>query len=481
MRFLALLGVVSLHLTKSFVVPASFHHRFEKKCRYTASPSLFLTASIKHNNNNRKQFRSSSSAVRLFSSLKDNNSNIKEIGSSCEEEKVARKKGDKIEQNKIRILKGENTIRTLEEIENKKILSLLEGTAASIINNDAVSTIRTSEQEENDDATIITKRVSNNNNNNNVLLGRGLTLLASILYGTNFATVKMLDEVIPLEYSAAARFGLAAVASILIVSPDTLLRNPKATLGGMTVGFWYSLGYLSQAYGLETIQASKSGFFNALAVIVVPVLDVLFKGVEFRLRQGLSLFLAVAGIALLELGDGVLNYKVDPGEIWCLGQALFFGIGYYTLGEVGREHKDSPGPNTAGQLLAIALVTAAVALFQTTTPSDLVDSSSAILTTITTLDPLVWVGIAWTGLISTALTLYLETIAVQSISAAEISVIMTSTPIWGSIFAYLTVKEIPTTTGIIGAILILSGCALTSIKPDTEIIFDDVSKKKKDV
>ena len=60
---------------------------------------------------------------------------------------------------------------------------------------------------------------------------------------------------------------------------------------------------------------------------------------------------------------------------------------------------------------------------------DVVFPSSGSLVVILTL--------LWTGLVTTLLTIYLETIAMGYVSAAEMTLIMSTEPIWGTMFACL--------------------------------------------
>jgi len=96
-------------------------------------------------------------------------------------------------------------------------------------------------------------------------IGRVLVLIAAAIYGTNFSLVKMLDEAMPLAYSAALRFSIAAFVVTTFVllnerpndTPQDKERQQGAVLAGMEVGIWYCMGYLAQAYGLMSTDASK--------------------------------------------------------------------------------------------------------------------------------------------------------------------------------------------------------------------------------
>lgn len=117
---------------------------------------------------------------------------------------------------------------------------------------------------------------------------RLLLLGAAALYGTNFSVIKIMGDTMPVGISATLRFGLAALATLpwLVQPPkdgstlleeftsETTNKNKKknvwdtvvslsqtttvgAALAGFEVGLWNSVGYLAQAVGLATTDASK--------------------------------------------------------------------------------------------------------------------------------------------------------------------------------------------------------------------------------
>jgi len=111
-----------------------------------------------------------------------------------------------------------------------------------------------------------------------VAKGRLLVVAASAIYGTNFATVKMMDEALPTSAAASLRFAIAAVAVVSAVAWGEARSSGKdaaesgaswedieqevkdrgpATWLGAEVGAWYCVGYLLQAWGLHTVDASK--------------------------------------------------------------------------------------------------------------------------------------------------------------------------------------------------------------------------------
>jgi len=319
-------------------------------------------------------------------------------------------------------------------------------------------------------------------------MGRFLVLVASAMYGTNFAAVKMLDRVMPVAASASLRFSLAAVVvTVMVLVQESRSRNVweegrtrwSATLFGFEVGVWYFLGYICQALGLQHGEATKSAFFNALAVVVVPLLDGFFRGRRLGTRRIMSVVFALLGVALIQAGpdsDSVSssardNAYLSSTDMFCFGQSIFFGVGYWRL-EIGSiTFPNQSGRITAGLLLAVAfgtlvywLATSSVQAFLGTSSGIGMESIKSLLVQLYfwLTDSFIVQGLLWTGLVSTALALYLETVALKVVSATELTILMTSVSLWGSAFAYVTMGETISPIGMAGGLMIMLACGLSA-------------------
>jgi drug/metabolite transporter (DMT)-like permease len=328
-----------------------------------------------------------------------------------------------------------------------------------------------------------------------LLTGRLLVLFAAAVYGTNFPAVKMLDQAMPLSISATLRFGLAAAVVAAVVlgreSGDadamTVQERKLAFWSGAEIGFWYCIGYISQAEGLHTVSAGKvsayfiyvincrfqvsnthficslrqSAFFNALAVIVVPILDCFLRGKILDGKAAGAVALACAGVGLLELGP-TGDIHVTSGDLMALSQTLFFGVGYWRLESASHGHPHQAARLTVGQLSAVAMgaaiyTTSEFALGHVTATTDQFVEWLG--------DPFIVGSLVWTGLVSTALALYMETVASKVVSATELTLLMTTVSLWGAAFAYIGIGEVLTPTGMVGGALIMGGCVLGNISP----------------
>jgi drug/metabolite transporter (DMT)-like permease len=332
--------------------------------------------------------------------------------------------------------------------------------------------------------------------------GRFLVIIAAAMYGTNFGLVKLLDSNMDLATSASLRFGLAGLAvtagvwlqermraSDEEVTLDESRDRLNSLLRGVEVGVWYAIGYFFQALGLSLVEAGKSAFFCALAVLVVPLLDQVFSKKPLRSTQWIATMSALVGVGLLELGSNMpqiagvqsivtmLQSTIHPdslGDFYCLLQALFFGVGYWRLEHASQKYPQQAGRVTAGQLLAVA---GGSWLYWGATNVNTLSSTTWSLPTMfnslvsfcTGLDPWIWGAIAWTGLVSTALAIFLETLALQAVSAAELTLLMTTVSLWGSAFAYVALGEVLPPIAWVGGLLILGGCVLSTQSDKKEV------------
>jgi len=149
--------------------------------------------------------------------------------------------------------------------------------------------------------------------------------------------------------------------SIFIPSLLTISKsNPSLLQGGFEVGLYCAIAYWAQAISLETTPASTVAFICSLAVIVVPILDVLFN----RTKSSKSIFsslipaiLAAAGVASLEIGG---NSLPGIGDLWAFVQPICFGLAFW---RVEYHMKNSLQPGEAQAFTGATMLVPAIASF----------------------------------------------------------------------------------------------------------------------
>ena len=303
---------------------------------------------------------------------------------------------------------------------------------------------------------------------------RSLLIGAAALYGTNFSLVKLLGDVMPEGVSLSLRFALASLVTLPwlfseagaeLVDGDVWM----ATWLGFEVGLWNSVGYISQAVGLETTQASTSAFLCSLAVVTVPLLD-FFTGKRIESRQWIGAILAVIGVAVLELngaggsGEAVASQSssfLSTGDLLSLVQPLAFGIGFWKVEKALERYPTEARRLTAAQLLAIFCASVGFGLSS-------IDAST--LQSYPWMDwftnPSIMFSLFWTGVITSALTIYMENKAMETLSAAEATVIFATEPIWGTAFAAVVMSEQFGMNSAVGAAFIMSACFYSNLGKD---------------
>lgn len=290
---------------------------------------------------------------------------------------------------------------------------------------------------------------------------RLLVLGVAAVWGTNFGTVKMVEDAgLGVSVAAMARFTLAAAAlapgfyaQVVREGVEDGSEFVSSTIG---IGLWVSLGYAAQSLALLTTEANKSAFICSLCVVFVPLFErVLFgvrKGPEAWLSKCSAPALAVAGVAMLELG-GVS--APATGDAWALLQAVGFAMGF-----IGNHRVLERWPRLALSSAAMQLATVAVL----STVWAAVDASRAagalvapdVMTAF--MSPKVATALLYTGLVTTALTVWLENVALVHVSPSEMTVLLSTEPMWASAFSAVLLGEHMGQQAVAGGALILAAC-----------------------
>lgn len=297
---------------------------------------------------------------------------------------------------------------------------------------------------------------------------RALLLFVAAVFGTNFPMVKFLQSgAVPLDASTAAlaRFSLASLA-LMPAAVMEVMRSKVPPFGvvtaGAIVGLPVSLGYYSQALSLQNTDAGKSAFLCSLAVVIVPLLSNIFPSLQTdddaKSKSLLATWgapiLAVAGVALLELAD------VSPpnvGDAWGLVQAVAFAMGFMLNERAARKY-----PGYSLTISALQLSVMGVAAFFWVAYDMSMNAGALTLPSVAdafcTLPN--GLGLLYTGLVSTALTVVLSNISLSRVTAGELTVLLSTEPMWAAVFSAVLLGEHFGSGTFVGAALILAACTV---------------------
>jgi len=285
-------------------------------------------------------------------------------------------------------------------------------------------------------------------------LWRGVMLVLTMVWATNFAVIKLVLDVPGVDVSlyAASRF---AVASAVMFPFLLRASSAEVVTRGMECGAWISVGYIGQALGLLTTSADKSAFICSLNVLFVA-LAVGVMNRRLELRSLAAALVACSGVGLIELGS-----EVTPaaGDLLSLCQPVGFGMGYIRLEEIMRKYPNDAFAVTASKLAVVALTCLGWASVQA---GGSLPDFSPILSSHVALSV-----ILYTGLITTAGAVAIESMAFKRVPATDATVILSSEPLWAALFSFLLVGEEFTSKMAAGAVLIIAACLYNELQPGT--------------
>lgn len=195
-------------------------------------------------------------------------------------------------------------------------------------------------------------------------------------------------------------------------------------------------------------------------MIIVPLLDAVFKRVSLTPTSIAAIACAISGVGLIELGHGVS--ALEQGDALSLAMAGTFAFGYWRLEDAATAFPHTAPRITMGLLVAVALGTVAYAMV-----GNHWNAYDSLHVAEQLSNPTILGQLAWTGIGSTALALHLETMALKTITASELTVLMTSTSLWASGFAYFGLGETLSPMAMGGGALILAGCVVNALGGST--------------
>ena len=278
------------------------------------------------------------------------------------------------------------------------------------------------------------------------LLDRPTLALTGVtaIWGSTFVVVKDAVEKMPVTDFLTWRFGLAALAMLVMRPRSVAALGPRGRRAGLLVGLALGSGYLLQTLGLQHTSAAVSGFITGMFVVLTPL------GAAVLLRKPppaaawLAVAVATVGLGLLSLK----GFSVGTGELLTLGCAAAFALHIVGLGRWASSY-DAFGLAVV-QLLTTAAMCAVVAV-----PGGLVVPPDAS----------VWGALALTALAATALAFVVQTWAQSHLPPTRAAVVMTMEPVFSGVFAVVLAGEVLGARTLVGAALVLVAMVLTEVGP----------------
>ncbi len=277
-----------------------------------------------------------------------------------------------------------------------------------------------------------------------------LSLIAVVfVWGVTFVTVKNALAAIGVFTFLTIRFAIAFLFLALLFRRRLAAAGWPEVRASLIIGVFLFAGYAFQTAGLKYTSAANAGFITGLAVALVPC----FAAAASRRLPGLPVAagagLAVVGLALLTLENGLTVSYGDTLVFFC---AVAFALHILAIGRFA--------PRFDAKILATLQIGVTALL------SGVVAASGETLPARLTSD--VWLALAITAIPATALAFLVQTTAQQFTTPSRTAIIFALEPVFAALAGIHLLGETLSGQQILGCVLILAGTLASELLPDQQ-------------
>lgn len=253
------------------------------------------------------------------------------------------------------------------------------------------------------------------------------------IWGFTFPAMKVSLDYLPPILFLAYRFGLASLLMLLVFRSKVLKKETLKE--GFIVGLTLFFGHGFQIVGLKYTTASNSAFITSLYVVFTPFIAYFILRDRLKPRDVISLAVALAGLYLISGASLDFNY----GDILTVFCALSFAFQIVFIQKFGE--KDYLSLAFWQIFWNFVLSLAFALLFEPF---------------VLPKNPLPWLGILYTSVFATVIAFTLQVKHQRNTKAHKAALIYSAEPIFGHISAFLTIGEVLSLKGYLGATLIMA-------------------------
>jgi len=253
------------------------------------------------------------------------------------------------------------------------------------------------------------------------------------IWGFTFPAMKVSLDYLPPILFLAYRFGIASLLMLALFRSRVLRRETLRE--GFILGLTLFFGHGFQIVGLKYTTASNSAFITSLYVVFTPFIAYFLLREGLRPRDIISLTIALVGLYLISGASLNFNY----GDLLTVFCALSFAFQIVLIQKFGEKDYISLAFWQIFWNFALSLTFAL--LFEPF---------------VLPRDPHPWLGILYTSLFATVIAFTLQVKHQRNTKAHKAALIYSAEPIFGHIAAFLTIGEVLSLKGYLGAALIMA-------------------------
>ena len=272
-------------------------------------------------------------------------------------------------------------------------------------------------------------------------------LIIVIVWGSTFAIIKNILNLIPPYTFLTYRFLLATLVLIIIFWKKIRGINKTILRKGSLIGVFLFLGYTFQTVGIKYTSATKAGFITGLSVVLVPIISLFFIKEKVSQNSIIGAFFALIGLWFLNYTN---NFSFNFGDFLVLLCAFSFAMHIISVGLYSKKLDYV-------LLVIVQLATVSIlSLFLAFT----FESSALNLSYPFS----VWWGIIFMGVFATAFAFYMQNRFQRYSTATKTAIIFSGEPIFAAVFAYFLLGEKVGLIAWAGGLLIIFGMIVSQRK-----------------
>ena len=261
-------------------------------------------------------------------------------------------------------------------------------------------------------------------------------LLATMCLGSSYLFIKMGLGSIEEFNLNALRFGIAFLVTAVLFHRRLHSIDKKTILYAALQGFLLFAVVSLIAFGLKSTTTSNASFLVSLTVVFVPLISTILFRKKLERKLLISIGLAITGIGFLTIE---FPFEFAIGDLLCIAAAMSFAIHILVVGFTSKQ----VDPLKLG-ILQLGFAGLFSFLFSLLFESPTLPST-----------PQSWIAILALGLVCSAMGFILQTIAQKYTTPARIGIIFSFEPVFAAILGYFFAQEIMSTSGYIGASLVM--------------------------
>ncbi|MFD1927908.1 DMT family transporter [Sporosarcina siberiensis] len=272
-----------------------------------------------------------------------------------------------------------------------------------------------------------------------------LLVIVTLCWGSSYLFMKMgLDSISEFNL-IALRFGFAFILAGAIFYRRLLKMNLQTLKYSMLLGFILFVVFTAITFGLKTTTTSNMGFLISLTVIFVPLINTVVFKQRLERKLLVSILLAIVGISFLTLK---FPFEITMGDLLCIFAAFSYAIHIIVAGFVTKKVDTlSLGITQLGFAALFGLIFSFI--FETPAFPNSTES---------------WIAILVLSIFCSGVGFILQIVAQKYTTPVRTGLIFTLEPVFAAILGVIFLQEVISSTGYIGAVLLLLSIVLSSVQ-----------------